>query len=254
MKGLAAQLYTVRDFCKDEAGIDASLKKIADIGYTSVQVSGIADLPVDVMKALCDKYGLSICCMHVSLESLENNLQAEIDKCKLWNCAYTGVGGMPWKPDGSAPDAAAVTAFIERIRPICKALRDNGLWFTYHNHAYEFARLENGKNILEMLDEAFADDELSFLLDTYWIQFGGASIADTLNRFKGKTRILHLKDMGIDGFKQYMAPIGSGNIDMAAVIRQATASGVAWFPVELDTTPGDPFDALADSLKFCSTI
>ena len=42
---VVAQLYTVRDFCKDLDGFALTLKKIADIGYKYVQVSGMRPYP-----------------------------------------------------------------------------------------------------------------------------------------------------------------------------------------------------------------
>lgn len=38
---VAAQLFTVRDYCKNDADIAVTLKKISDIGYREVQVSGV---------------------------------------------------------------------------------------------------------------------------------------------------------------------------------------------------------------------
>ena len=40
---IGAQMYTVREFCKTTEGLAESLKKIADIGYTTVQLSGVCD-------------------------------------------------------------------------------------------------------------------------------------------------------------------------------------------------------------------
>ena len=37
---IGAQLYTLRDYCKNLDDFSETLKKVADIGYTSVQVSG----------------------------------------------------------------------------------------------------------------------------------------------------------------------------------------------------------------------
>ena len=37
---IGAQLFTLRDFCKTLDGFSETLKKVADIGYTTVQVSG----------------------------------------------------------------------------------------------------------------------------------------------------------------------------------------------------------------------
>ena len=55
---IGAQLYSVRDKCGSEEGIKATLKKMKEIGYISVQISGFA---YDAQKArdYADEYGLS---------------------------------------------------------------------------------------------------------------------------------------------------------------------------------------------------
>ncbi len=35
---LGAQIYTLRDYCKDLQGLDESMKKVADIGFKSIQI------------------------------------------------------------------------------------------------------------------------------------------------------------------------------------------------------------------------
>lgn len=37
---IGAQFYTLREFCKDLDSFALSLRKVADIGYTTVQISG----------------------------------------------------------------------------------------------------------------------------------------------------------------------------------------------------------------------
>ena len=38
---IGAQFYTIRDFCKTPEDLAESLKKVADIGYKTVQLSGV---------------------------------------------------------------------------------------------------------------------------------------------------------------------------------------------------------------------
>ena len=51
---IGAQLYTVRDFCKDLDGFALTLKKVADIGYKYVQVSGTCAFDPHWLKAELD--------------------------------------------------------------------------------------------------------------------------------------------------------------------------------------------------------
>ena len=41
---IGIQFYTLRDFCKDLDSFSETLKKVADIGYKNVQISGIVQL------------------------------------------------------------------------------------------------------------------------------------------------------------------------------------------------------------------
>ena len=41
---IGAQLYTVREFCKTIEATAATLKRVRDIGYTAVQLSGVAPM------------------------------------------------------------------------------------------------------------------------------------------------------------------------------------------------------------------
>ena len=55
---IGAQFYTLRDYCKDLDGLSESLKKVADIGYTTVQISGTCPFEAEWLKKELDKNGL----------------------------------------------------------------------------------------------------------------------------------------------------------------------------------------------------
>ena len=38
---IGAQMYTVRELCRTLDGLDETMKKVADIGYTTIQLSGV---------------------------------------------------------------------------------------------------------------------------------------------------------------------------------------------------------------------
>ena len=62
---LGAQLYTVRDFTKTIPDIAKTLKKIADIGYTAVQISGFGPVSPKEVAKVCDDNGLTVAATHV---------------------------------------------------------------------------------------------------------------------------------------------------------------------------------------------
>ena len=71
---------------------------------------------------------------------------------------------------------------IKITSEIGKKMHDNGVQFAYHNHAFEFAKLDNGRRIFDMLIEDTKPEEFSFIGDTYWFQFGGVNPCDYIEK------------------------------------------------------------------------
>ena len=59
IKNLGLQLYTLREFMKDEKSIDESFARIAEIGYTEAQTAGNT-IPAETFAALAKKHGIDI--------------------------------------------------------------------------------------------------------------------------------------------------------------------------------------------------
>ena len=56
---IGAQLYTLRDYCKTLEDFSETLKKVADIGYTTVQVSGTCAYEADWLAEQLKNTGLT---------------------------------------------------------------------------------------------------------------------------------------------------------------------------------------------------
>ena len=91
---LGAQLYTVHEYAKNLKDFEESLKKIADIGYEYVQVSGTCDYPSKWLADMLKKYGLKCCLMHISDDKLVNATEYVIQEHNDFDCPYVGLGGL----------------------------------------------------------------------------------------------------------------------------------------------------------------
>lgn len=244
-----AQLYTVRDHCKDLDSFALTLRKIADIGYTTVQVSGTCAYEAQWLKQELRKNGLQCVITHTAPRKLREQLPQVCADHKTLDCKYVGLGMYSMMAGDPAEEYAK---FLDLYKPIAKTIKENGLYFMYHNHDQEFFRL-NGKTILRRMAEDFAPDEMGFTLDTFWVQAGGADPADCIRELKGRVPCIHLKDFAYgrgSGFSANMAPVGEGNINFEAVIRAADEAGTQYLLVEQDDCHGeDPFDCLGRSYQ-----
>ncbi len=239
---IGAQLYTVREFCKNTDDLSETLKKIADIGYRYVQASGIYAAEPEWLAAELEKNGLACTLTHTKKEILTEKTAAAAAAHDTLNCRYVGLGYHRFTGERSNYED-----FIRTYRPVAEKLAGYGKYFMYHNHATEFVKLE-GKTALEHLAEDFPPDIMGFTLDTYWIQAGGADPARVIEMLSGRVPCLHLKDYAV-GPK--MAVIGEGNINFDRVFEKASDAGTEYMFVEQDDCYGeDPFECLKRSYAY----
>ena len=92
---LGAQFYTLRNFCKTTEGLDESLKKVADMGYTAVQLSGVCEYDAEWVAERCREYGLKIVITHFNYDKILNDTEATIEFHKKMDCKYIGLGCGP---------------------------------------------------------------------------------------------------------------------------------------------------------------
>ncbi len=239
---LAAQLYTVRQFCQTADDLAASLNKITAIGYKAVQVSGIGQIPDADVKKMVDDLGLTICNTHVRpSEALWDDLDTVIAQHKLWQCKHVAIGSMPASFRGEGE--AGFKRFAKEGSQIGEKLARVGLTFSYHNHSFEFARF--GKRTgLDILYEESDPRYLLAEIDTYWIQHGGSDPAAWIEKVSQRMPVVHLKDMVILDNVQTMAEVGEGNLNWSRILPACKQAGVEWYAVEQDVCQRDPFESL----------
>ena len=111
-------------------------------------------------------------------------------------------------------------------------------------------------NLLEKPDEGKIEGldpkKTSFVLDTYWVQHGGADIRYMMEKLAGRIDLIHLKDMGKtrEPDEQFITEIGNGNLWWEGIIHTAEKIGVKYYVVEQDVYPGDPFDSIKISSDY----
>ena len=241
---VGAQLYTVRESAKTIEGIAESLAKVADTGYTEVQISGFGPAdPKDVARCVED-LGLKVVSTHTGWARFLDDLDGVIEEHKMWNCTHPATGGLP----GDYFSEDGVKRFLDELGPIAEKLRAEGMDFSYHNHSHELVKYGD-KTWLAALYEQASPDVLKAEIDTYWIQAGGGDPAAWVRRCAGREPLLHLKDMCVGPErKQMFAEIGEGNLNWASILAAAEEGGVCHLLVEQDDCYGkDPFEALATS-------
>ena len=259
---LAVQLYTLRDFLGTPDDFARSMERIAQIGYSAVQLSAVGamngdapELDASGARQILDDCGLKCIATHCSWDQLAQTPDQQIEFHQILGCDFTAIGGIPapYKADG----AAGYRRWIEDAAPVIARLKSGGVRFGYHNHAFELERVDyqNGapRTLLDLIIDCGNPDML-LELDLYWLAHGGANPQRVVERCAGRMPIIHIKDKEMNGNEPIMAPIGEGNMDWANLIPACQQAGVEWIAIEQDNCYRDGFDCLKSSYDYLTRL
>ena len=248
---LGAQLFTVRDFAKDIESLEKTLEKIAKIGYTAVQLSGVCAYDPKWMKETLKRLGLTAPITHYDFKKITESPEETSAFHKTFGAEYVGIGCSPFPFDREGFDKLTTP-----LLAVADYYQSQHQKLTYHNHNMEFSRLD-GELFLDKLTSAFSKDQLGITLDTYWVQAGGGDSAEWLKALSGRVDCIHLKDMAfaMPEREQRMAPIGRGNMNFERILSAAEDAGTRYAFVEQDNCYGeDPFDCLKESYDYLKAL
>ena len=248
--GLA--LYTVRDDMGTDA--KATLQAVADAGYKNIEAAGYADgkfynmRPVEFKKLLAS-LKLKPISTHQSSVTLENADQMMADvKAAGFKYFVIPVPPMGMFEFNREKMSMGMNGTIEDLAKILTTLGEKankaGLKLLYHNHDFEFKKNADGIVPIDYLLENVDSKLLNFQMDLYWVTKAGANPIAYFNKYPGRFKIWHVKDMDDQG---RFAPVGKGSINFKNILDNKKLSGMKYYMVEQDMT----FDGLKplDAIK-----
>ena len=145
-KRIGAQYYTIRDYLRNIEDFDTACQKVSEMGYKIVQISG-TPLKAKEMREVLDKYSLECKLTHRDFNDFKKDLDEIIDYNKTLGCDLCGIGGMP---AAAREGHEELSTFINEANLVCEKLHEAGMYFGYHNHAFEFVKFD-GKTLYERL-------------------------------------------------------------------------------------------------------
>lgn len=241
--GLA--LYTVRD----DMGTDAksTLKAVADAGYKNIEAASYADgkfynmTPTD-FKAYLAEVGLNPVSTHQGSVTLENADQMMADvKAAGFEYFVVPVPPMGMFTFNMEDRTMGMKGTAQELADILDTLGEKasnaGLKLLYHNHDFEFKKGDDDVVMIDYLLENCNPDNVNFQMDLYWVTKAGADPVAYFEKYPGRFKLWHVKDMDDQG---RFAPVGEGTIDFGRILENKELSGMEYYMVEQDMT----FDGL----------
>jgi sugar phosphate isomerase/epimerase len=257
-----------------ELGAFETLRKVSAIGYNAVEISQIPMTPENVAELDRSRSELSmdIAALSVAMEtpqgmpadSLKDHFDKVVDDARRLDTKLLRIGMLPFP---AMKSIHALVDFAKQANEYAERLQEQGISLYYHNHHVEFAKFD-GKYMLDIIAEN--SPAMGMEIDVHWVQRGGLDPVRTLEKYAGRTAMVHLKDYRIGqmpdasfgmlesgdvaGFMAefrnvvQFAEVGEGNLDFASIIPAAEAAGAQYMLVEQDELYGRTvWDALQTS-------
>lgn len=246
---IALQLYSVRDFA--EKDMRGTLQKVKALGYDGVEFAGLYGYAPEDVKAMCEEIGLVPISAHVPIDDLLK--PGTVAAYKTIGCRFIAV---PWLGEERRPGHEKYAQTLKDIVAIAEEVNRQGMTLLYHNHDFEFVKVD-GAYALDIMYENIPADLLQTELDTCWVRVGGADPSAYVKKYSGRAPVVHLKDyvgeksehmyelIGVDSTakeeetaKFELRPVGDGVQDFPSIIAACEQAGTEWLVVEQDTPSG----------------
>jgi sugar phosphate isomerase/epimerase len=150
-----------------------------------------------------------------------------------------------WIPEERRRTLDEYRGWAERFNRAAQAAQAAGLRFAYHNHDFEFSRID-GQVPYDVLLAETDPALVAFEMDLFWVTKGGGDPLAYFASHPGRFALVHVKDLDAGG---QMVAVGQGRIDFAALFARSAQAGIRHYFVEHDQ-PADPFASIQASLEY----
>ncbi len=231
------QLYTVRS--EMQKSVDATLARLAQIGYKELEFAGYFGKTPAQIAALLKQNGLTAPSAHIPREVMGKGWDKALDDAATIGHQWVVI---PYLQEPERKSADQYKALAAQMNVAAAAAKKRGINFAYHNHDFEFIPFgaTNGHEILMKECDAAL---VKFELDLFWVTKAGKDVAAYLGQNAARFPLVHVKDMKVDGT---MTEVGSGTIPFQKIFA-ASKGGIKHFFVEHDN-PGNAFESVTTSI------
>jgi sugar phosphate isomerase/epimerase len=164
-------------------------------------------------------------------------------------CSYIAV---PYLTEEYRPGTDKFAQVVENIIKIGGICSKRNVVLLYHNHDFEFTKMEDGRYALDYLYETVSPENLQTEIDICWVKISGVDPAAYVKKYTNCSPVVHLKDfvgsksenmyklIGIDdGDNQAKSTfefraVGFGKQDFPSILNASVEAGAKWVVVEQD--------------------
>ncbi len=245
---IGLQMYTLRQAMTTPEDFSDTIRRVAEMGYKSVQITPPSFSNAKDVAAQLAQYGMTADSAIHTVMTIPENVGKITETATLLGTDVVRTDSIP--PEWRIHEEG-YHRFAEHLNRCGRLLKEQGLRFMYHFHAFEYIKLGDVRGMDILLTETNPDYVL-FQPDVFWLASAGTEPSEELKRYRGRMAYMHLKDYvivpsGTDTLevtKAVSAPVGVGNLNWPAILETAKSLGVENLVVEDDfNCYCDPFES-----------
>ena len=249
------QMWSLREYLPKD--LPGTLAKVRAMGFREVEGAGLWKHTVGELKTAMDTAGLRCQSAHMGFERLRDDAPGAFAEAKALGASWVVCPWIPHDKEFTRDDALKAAEAFNRFASAADA---TGLRFAYHCHGYEMLPSPEGTRF-DTLAQNTDPKRVSFQVDVFHTLHGGANPVDLINRYANRVTSLHLKDLkkGTAITKgtgtatpDVDVPLGTGQVDWAAVLRAAMKSSASLYYLEDESA--DPWGHIPQSLQYLKTL
>lgn len=256
-----------------------TLKLVKEAGYDGIELNSFMVNPTPFMVRMLTKAAgmptgkggnldwvrlikeadLKVVSLHKDLGSIEKDIQEaakEAKKLDTSNVVITGMYRFDYR------NKAKVDDLCKKLNESGRQLKEEGITLLYHNHNYEFQKVDEKQTAYDYILANTDSDYVSFELDSYWPTEAGVCALDLMNKLGNRMKLYHINDRGTKLQKPMMTPIlksdscelGYGNMNLEVLCEKALSVGVESVVLEshknwIDNSPVKSLQVSAEFLN-----
>lgn len=262
-----------------EAKAGETLQAMVKAGYNGIELNSFMVNPTPFMVRMLTKAagmptgnggkldwdklvkeaGLSVVSLHKDLGGIERDFSETVNEAHKYNTSNLVITGM-YRFDYR--DIKQVDDLCRRLNQAGKNLKAEGIKLLYHNHNYEFQKVDGRINAYEYILGNTDPECVGFEFDSYWPTEAGVCALDVMKMLGDRMKLYHINDRGTKLTKPMMTPIlksdscelGYGNMNLEALCQQALSVGVEAVVLEshknwIDNSPVRSFEVSAEFMN-----
>ncbi len=229
IKNIGLELYSVKEHYAED--LYGTLSKVKNIGYKGVEFFGEFKYSAEETADALNKNGLVCCGWHTPWSYVQDDLlEKTVSYNKIIGNKYIIVPGLPGELT-KTPEGWLTVA--KKFNELADVLDKYGMMIGYHNHAHEFAPLQDGSVPYYLLFDN-TNKKVVVQLDNGNALKGNGKIYDIPVRYPNRMQSVHLKPFSVKyGFDTM---IGEDDIDWNRFVSLCMQNGdTEWFIVEYES-------------------